>query len=67
MVHTLAVADVIATASPVVAVAVTGPYVVPPFVALVGAVEVTLMTLFLVETAKLDDVAVAVPSTAVTV
>jgi hypothetical protein len=67
MVHTVGVADVIATTSPVVAVAVTGLYFAPPTVALVGAVEVTLITLFLVDTMKLVDVAVAVPSAAVTV
>jgi hypothetical protein len=57
---------VMTTASLLVAVAV-GVYDNPFCVALVGAVEVTVITLFCVDTSKLVDVAVALPSTAVKV
>ena len=66
MVHTPVVADVILTVSPVVAVAET-VYAGPPWVALEGAVEVTVITLLPVETTKFVDVAVTVPSMAVKV
>jgi hypothetical protein len=65
IVHIEVVASVIATVSPVVAVAET-LYFAPPTIAVAGAVEV-VMTLRCCPTMKFVDVAVAVPSTAVTV
>ena len=68
MVHTLVVADVIATVSPGAAVASTGPYVGPFTVALAGALDCTVITLLAFETTKFDDGRLcSVPSIAVKV